>query len=270
MPVTWRTVYVDWSGCCRNTRCHLIRFFPTAATSPPPTATLSMSSLRSTLEDLLGKLSEENYDESFAQYCFWLNIGSAHGHILSKDQVSDNLRRIARPDDLKNQKLIRPTAHLLIRFIGDMEADQKISKYVLGFHKHHCTSGLYRFFEENISLVRSTDVYGSRTSSFLTDVNLIAHWINLGHVEEEVIRDRILQSLVYHPKLHNHQADALTILFKLAGATFAAYADAPVVSRCFELLKSHINYDPVKRKLIQVSAPQTLRGAIGLSRIFRR
>ena len=220
-----------------------------------------MSNLRSTLEDLLGKLSEKNYDESFAQYCFWLKIGSAHGYVTSECQVRDSLWRIAPPDGLKNPELIHPTAHLLIRFIGDMEADQKFTKYTLGLHKRKCTSELHRFFEGNLSLVRSEDVYGSRTLSFLTGVNLIAHWANLGYVGEEIIRDQILQSLISHPKLHSFQRDALTILFKLAGATFVAYADPSVVSRCFELIRIHNSGVEVKKKLIQVCAPRIVRGA---------
>ena len=53
---------------------------------------------------------------------------------------------------------------------------------------------------------------------------------NLGYVEEAAIRDRILQSLISHPKLYGHQADALTTLFKLMGATFEAYADPSVLN----------------------------------------
>ena len=56
------------------------------------------------------------------------------------------------------------------------------------------------------------------------DANLIAHWAKLGFVEEDVIRNHILQSLISHPRLCGHQAGALIILLKLAGATFEAYA----------------------------------------------
>ena len=40
-------------------------------TPSPRTATLTMSTLRETLRDLAERLSDENYDESFAQYRFW-------------------------------------------------------------------------------------------------------------------------------------------------------------------------------------------------------
>ena len=74
---------------------------------------------------------------------------------------------------------------------------------------------------------------------FLADANFVAHWVNLGYVEESAIRNHILQALISHPKLYDHQAGALIILFKLAGATFQKYADPSVVDRCFELLEAH-------------------------------
>jgi len=95
--------------------------------------------------------------------------------------------------------------------------------------------------------------------SFCADTNLIAHWANLGYVEEHSIRNHILQSLISHPTLYDHQADALVILFKLAGTTFGAYTDPSVVDRCFELLKDYSKLngtndrDSAERKLIQVS-----------------
>ena len=124
----------------------------------------------------------------------------------------------------------------------------------------------------NLSLVRSWNSSGKPTS-FLTDVNLIAHWANLGYdVEEEVIRDQILQSLVSRPILHDHQVDALIILFKLAGATFGAYTDPSVVGCCFELLKGLCNrtWNLMKQELIQVRTPTQLMAAIGVRGIFRR
>jgi len=122
----------------------------------------------------------------------------------------------------------------------------------------------------NLSLVRSWNSSGKPT--FLTNVNLIAHWANLGYVEEEVIRDQILQSLVSRPILHDHQVDALIILFKLAGATFGAYTDPSVVGCCFELLKGLCNrtQNLMKRELIQVRTPTQLMTAIGVRGIFRR
>ena len=200
-----------------------------------------MSPVREILRVLAEKLSEKNYDESFAQYRFWLDIGITHGHIASRD-IDEDGERIERPASLEGTELIHPTARLLVRFIGDMEADQMISRHALGVHERHCTSALRRFFDLNLSC--TTHPEPTSPVTFLVKVNLIAHWSNLGYVEEAVIRDHILQSLISHPKLYNHQADALVILFKLAGATFEAYADPSVVDRCFELLKGH-SFTPI-------------------------
>ena len=71
------------------------------------------------------------------------------------------------------------------------------------------------------------------------DANLIAHCANPGYIEEATICKHILQSLISHPKLHSHQASAPHILFKIAGAAFAAYVEPSVVDRCCELLRVH-------------------------------
>ena len=116
-----------------------------------------------------------------------------------------------------------------------------------------------------------TDVGG-----FYADANLIAHWTNLGYVNEAAIRNHILQSLISHSKLYDHQANALIILFKLAGATFGAYVDPSVVDRCFKLLQDHkyhnpyrdmfgssrdsVNgYDRMKREQVQVCTPRPVK-----------
>jgi len=95
-------------------------------------------------------------------------------------------------------------------------------------------------------------------------MNFIARWANLGFVKEAVIRDHILQSLISHPKLYDHQADALIILFKLAGATFETYADPSVVDRCFQLLQGHYTRNSEKRKMVQVHTPHVVKGSIRL------
>ena len=209
-----------------------------------------MSGLQAILRNLVEKISDGNYDESFAQYRLWLDIGDAHGDI-TQDQLNDDMYWGARSGSLR--ELIHTTAHLLIRFIGDVEADRKLSRYASGLHQRRSKSALSSFFETNLRIMES-GYCGSRKPNFLTDVNFIARWANLGYVGEETIRNHILQSLIAHPKFHDHQADALIILFKLAGATFGAYADPSVVDRCFELLRSYPS-DSTKLKLIPVSAP---------------
>ena len=224
-----------------------------------------MSTFQDILRGLVDKLSEANYDESFAQYRFWLDLGSTHGRINGRDQVNSDIDRMRQPGALKG--LIHPTAHLLIRFIGDVEADQKISRHGLGLHRQRCASALYRFFGENLS---HTGWDGGDRTSFLTDVNLSAHWANLGYVEKTVICDHILQALTSHPKLYSHQADALIILFKLAGATFGAYAGLPVIDRCHELLYDHYSHNSVKGELVLVRMPRIVKGSYPSNMVFRR
>ena len=215
-----------------------------------------MSTFEDIFRGLAEGLSEENYDKSFAQYRIWLEIGSAYGHINIKDQLDRDVARIARPNALK--EFINPTTHLLIRFIGDVEADQKISRHALGLQRRHCTTVLQRFVGGNLSHVGWKS---ENRTSFLTTVNFIAHWANLGYVEEVVIRDHILQSLISHPKLYDHQAEALIVLFKLAGTTFETYTDPSVINRCFELLKGQYGYYSANKKVVQVRAPCLVKGS---------
>ena len=226
-----------------------------------------MSNLRETLSDLAKGLTEENCDVSLAQYCFWLNVGVAHGHISDQSQVSNDVHRIIRPELLRPDQgqLIHPAVQLLTRFIRDIESDGTISEQVSGL-RQNCAENVDAFFEENLSLVRSRG-WQAQSTTFLTKANLIAFWANLGYVEEVVIRDRIIQSLLSHSKLHDHQADALVVLFGLAGGTFGAYVDPSVVDRCFELLKDHYGYWSAKRKPILVSTPFLRRGTLELRRI---
>ena len=217
-----------------------------------------MSNLRETLRDLAEKPSE-NYEETLAQYRLWLDIGSVHGHIIVQDQVDEDIERIARPKSLLlTNDPIHPTAHLLIRLIGDIEADQKTSGHDLELHRRHCATTLNRFFEENLYYARSLD--RAKPVTFLTNTNLIAHWVNLGYVEEVVIRNHILQSLISHPQFHAHQGGALIVLFKLAGATFGTYADSSVVDRCLKLLKGQYSYNSAISGQVQVRAPRIVKG----------
>ena len=225
---------------CRGLRNH-------SRTGLSPTATVSMSTFPDVLLGLARKLSE-NYDEHFAQYRFWLDVGSAHGDIVIRDQVCLDAWQMAQANSLNG--LIHPTTHVFVRFIGDIEADQVFSERTIGLHKQSYTPILRSFFEKNISLVASPQ--SSTLAWFLTHVNLIAHWANRGYLEETVIRNHILQALISPPGMRDHQADALIILFKLAGATFDAYAGPLVVDRCFEWLKSHYSCDAVKWNLVQV------------------
>ena len=234
------------------------------------------------------QLSDENYAHSLAFYRFWLDIGQTY-HPIPSDQILDaiwnNRGTSSSMIDPAKGKLIHSTAHLIVRFASDAESDHFLAPHGSGLRSRLCARILREFFSGNQRAARS-----ELAVNFYADANLLAYWANLGYVEEAAIRNHILQSLISYPKLHDHQADALIILFKLAGPTFEAYADPSVVDRCFELLKDHkyynrdlINYnngdrsydpynewaevlsrgnsyDLMKKELVQVRAPHPVKG----------
>ena len=217
-------------------------------------------------------LSDENYEQSLAFYRFWFGIGQTY-HQIPLDQVFNttwnNRRMGSMKSDLSSGKLIHPTAHLIIRFARDAELDNTLASYSAGLQNHLCARVLQEFFANNLRAARGNTIDSLR-ADFCTDVNLIAYWANLGYLEEVAIHNHILQSLISHPKLYNHQVYALIILFKLAGATFEAYADPSVVYRCFELLKNRRLYDAERsatspawielERTKQVCEPRMLKG----------
>ena len=135
--------------------------------------------------------------------------------------------------NLSHDKPIYSTARLILRFAGDAESDPILAPHSQGLRSRLCTATLQQFYSDNLEAVKC----GAEPDYVV--INLVAHWANLGYIEESAIRNHILQSLISHPTLHDHQAYTLIILFKLAGATFEAYVDPSVINRCFELLKNH-------------------------------
>jgi len=217
-------------------------------------------------------LSDQNYEESFSFYRFWFDTGVTYQQTPS-DLIFDTIWRHkpAGSIDPRCGKLIHSTAHSILRFATDAESDQALAPYISGLRSRLCTSILQEFFNTNLEGVRGREgnMTWSGETNFYTDVNLVALWANAGCVEETVMRNRILQSLISHPKLYDHQADGLIILFKLAGATFEAYADPSVVDRCFERLKSHYRHDSVKGKLVQVCVHRPVKGNHRAETIFQ-
>jgi len=238
-------------------------------------------------------LSDPNYEQSLAFYRLWVDIGQTYFQI-SSDQMIGAIwnNRAVRPIvsisthcgsshptrgayNLDLNTLIRPNAHLAHRFASDAESDHTIAPHNARLQSRPYTRALRGFFDDNSMIVRYKEIYAAGgVWSYSTDVldcfcvntNLVARWANLGYVDEPAIRNHILQSLISYPTLYDHQADALVILFKLAGATFEAYADPSVVDRCFELLKDYSKLlndindrdsterNLTERNLIQVSA----------------
>ncbi|KAF9646048.1 hypothetical protein BDM02DRAFT_3271266 [Thelephora ganbajun] len=213
----------------------------------------------------VGVLSDQAYEQSFAFYRLWFNVGHTYSQIPS-DKVFDAIwnQRLSSALDPEHGKLIHPTAHLILRFASDAELDHILAPHSARLQSRLCARSLRQFFEDNLVGVRRKDEGYSKCGNIAADTNLIAHWANIGYVAETAIRDHILQSLISHPKLYDHQADALIILFKLAGATFEAYADPSVVDRCFELLKEHYSNNRYKNKLVQEVVELRERGWEGL------
>jgi len=233
-------------------------------------ATIAMYTIGEALGFVVGELSaaDENYAKALTFYRFWFETGRDYLQIPS-DQIFDaiwNNRGVRSSINHNDRKIFHASAHLILRFASDAESDLILAPHSSGLQHRLCERSLREFTRRNLMIVRSwEDVEG-----FYADVNLIAHWANLGFVEEAAIRNHILQSLISHLKLYDHQAFALIILFKLAGATFEAYVDPLVVDHCFELLKIHSAAYPTpsqyhsaygeRVRAIQVCAPCILKG----------
>ena len=221
-----------------------------------------MDEIKSVLDSVVRKISDGNYEELSDFHRFWLDIGQTYHQIpdLVLNTILSN--RTTRSIHAERGELIHPTAHLILRFANDVESDRILARHNAGLQTRLCTTILQSFFSYNLATVRyeEENCSGGTVKPFYADTNFIAHLANLGHVGEAAIHNHILQSLIFHPKLYDHQADALVILFKLAGATFEAYADTSVVDRCFKLLKDHYSHGTVRGKLIQVRASPVVKG----------
>ena len=234
--------------CCKTK--NRTRLFVYITDRFAPTATIdAMEDIDKALGSAIASLSDQNHTQSLAFYRFWFDIGQTY-HQIPPDQIFDaiwNNRWQGSGLDPGKGQLIHLTAHLVVRFVSDAESDHILAPHSLALGNRLCERALREFFRENLKIVWS--INSGRDwpwGSICTDANLVAHWANLGCVGEATIRNHILQSLISHSKLHDHQADALIVLFKLAGATFEAYADPSVVDRCFELLKDHSYHNPYR------------------------
>lgn len=242
----------------------------------PRSEQMDARDIEEALDSIFDKISDQNYSQSLACYRFWFDIGQAYSLVPSgpssyhnhsktpSDQIFDAIRhnRTATSIDPRCGILIHPTAHLILRLASDVESDHILGPHSTRLQSRLCAEILLRFFSDNLTVIRyEGQAYCSRyLENFCTNANLIAHCANRGHVDEDTIRNLILQSLISHPKLYDHQADALIILFKLAGATLETYADPSVVDRCFKLLKDHDYHASVKSELVQVRVPCAVKG----------
>ena len=189
------------------------------------------------LGNLVSHLSEKNYEQTLSDYRLWTKIGVTHGWISEK-QLENDIKGNMQPHLVYQAKsydqLVHPTSHLLLQFITDVELNP-----VSSTHARLCHSSLHDFFADNSYLDFCPSAWGGdKMREFYTNVNLLAHFVNLGHVGVEDVQDHILQSLTFRPIPQNHQLCSLLILLKIAGATFAAYVDPSFMDRCLNVLKS--------------------------------
>ena len=216
-----------------------------------------MRNIQKPLDSAVRNLSDQTYEKSLAYFRFWFRIRQAHSRIPSDLIFNTIIANRATPSTLHFNS-IYPAAHSILRLINDAESDPVLAPHTTGLRSRFCARILQQFFDDDLSLVyddpaASADDTPCPEDSFYVDTNLIAHCVNLGYIEEDTIRNHILQSLISHTKAHRHQIVALSILFKIAGATFGAYVDPAVVDRCFELLKNHQFSRKARVALKQVS-----------------
>jgi hypothetical protein len=216
------------------------------------------------------KISDQNYEQSFAFCCFWFDIGRIY-HQIPPDPTLNTILDNRAGGSVDPRTLI--SSRIVYHdFTSEAESDRILAPHDAGLQSRLCTRFLQEFFNSNLRYIRNKEQHcwsGESQQRFRADANIIAHWANLGYVEETAIRNHILQSLISHPlELYEHQADALIVLLKVAGATFEAYAN-PSVDHCFELFKNHCRPSSVHWEAIQVRAFAWWKAVIGLRYTFR-
>ena len=214
-----------------------------------------MLNIEKALSSVVSNLSDQNYEQSLRFYRLWLGLAHTYSQDTPSDLVFNTICSNRRTSGSQSSPLIFPTVSLVLRFATDVESDHTLASHTKGLRNRLCSDILHDFLDADLGFTHGNWGVGDW---FYKDVNLIAHCANLGYIEEATIRNHILQPLISHPQLHDHQACALYILFKIAGATFCAYADAATVDRCFELLEGHRQHDRTGWRVLEVG--WTLRG----------
>jgi len=258
-PVLWCT----WSWT--RTLGSAVPFAYVITKTSSRTATIAMVDIQAILGKTIAELSDQNYKRSFTFLRLWFEITHTYSTI-PPDAILRALQTHYRRNGFPSN-LIDPTLPLILRFAGDAESDHILAPHSTGLRSRLCAEALQSFFRADIGVVYNQE---NRNHFPFADANLIAHCINLGYVEESVIRDHILQALISHSTLHGHHLYALVVLFKTAGATLAAYADPTVVDRCFEIFKAPRNGQWTKEELVQVNTFSVKGATLRLRRNFRR
>lgn len=211
-----------------------------------------MEGIQKGLKSKIANLSDQNYETSLKYFRFWSEIGHTHFQ-LSADVIFDTIHGYRVSSLVSHGTAIYPKTGLILRFIDDIESDPTFVPHCAGFRGRFCVKILQSFFDNDMDGVYPSRMYASVPETYYADVNYVAHCANLGYIEENTIRNHLLQSLLSHDKMHEHQVSALAILFKLAGATFGAYADPAVIDRCFGVFDSQL-YSGWGRGLVRASA----------------
>ena len=208
-----------------------------------------MENLSAALGSTIRNLSEGTYENTLKRFRFLFQVGQAHF------QIPPNLIHTTFCDygslSVPWDGLYSQAAYLIPQFIKDVESDPILAPHSIGLRSRFCNRIVYNFFNKNMGKTYTKSGLGN--GRFLEDVNTIAHFAYSGYIGEDTIRDHILQSLTLHDTLLVHQADALLVLFRLAGRTFEAYVDPKVIDRCFKLLQSHQDCRRWFQEKVQVS-----------------
>ena len=104
------------------------------------------------LNSVVRELSDQNYDRSLD---FYRLCQSDIGHAHTKIQLTQTFNDIwnNRGSDAVNPKegqLFHPTAHLILRFVGDLESDPVLGSLSAGLQSRLCARLLQDFFELEI------------------------------------------------------------------------------------------------------------------------
>ena len=218
-------------------------------------ATTTMSNIEGALGSVIKNLSEENYDQSFARYRFLFELAQTYSQTPSDlifDTVWNQIRSRQLPSVMNSWGVSYHTSHLILRFTTDAESDSTLASHSAGLRSRLCASILREFFDNGLGVLHQGR---DPSNGYLLEVNLIAHSVNLGYIEETAIRKHILQFLISGtspPTIYQYPVFALGILLKIAGATFEAYTDSSVVDRCLELLKGYDSGNNVYSQNIKV------------------
>jgi len=122
-----------------------------------------MAGILESLGSVIGKVSDQNYDQSLAFYRFWSEIAQVHSKISPKQIFTAICAN--RGLGAKHDKLIHPTAQTILRFASDVESGGILDPQL---QNRLCARILREFFGNNMKIVQDRDrnCYGSNEYLF--------------------------------------------------------------------------------------------------------